>query len=70
MSDMRWSSRFLSERRQARHYRIGRCSCVTRPTSIPHWRPGMNTGIGDAMNLGWKLAAAVHNRVGLAAGQL
>ena len=26
---------------------------------------GMNTGIGDAMNLGWKLAAAVR-RVGTA----
>ncbi len=32
---------------------------------------GMNTGIADAMNLGWKLAAAVRGtRAGLAAGQL
>jgi 2-polyprenyl-6-methoxyphenol hydroxylase-like FAD-dependent oxidoreductase len=62
MSDMRWSSRFLSERRQARHYRVGRVFLAGDAAHVhsPIGGQGMNTGIGDAMNLGWKLAAAVH----------
>src|SRR5215831_10311112 len=62
MTEQRWSSRFLSERRQARHYRIGR---VFLAGDAAHGHSalgaqGMNTGIQDAMNLGWKLAAAGH----------
>lgn len=62
MADMRWSSRFLSERRQARHYRAGRVFLAGDAAHVhsPLGGQGMNTGIGDAMNLGWKLAAAVH----------
>jgi len=61
MTDMRWSSRFLSERRQARHYRKGRVFLAGDAAHVhsPLGGQGMNTGIGDAMNLGWKLAAAV-----------
>ena len=61
MSDMRWSSRFLSERRQARHYRAGRVFLAGDAAHVhsPLGGQGMNTGIGDAMNLGWKLSAAV-----------
>ncbi len=61
MTEMRWSSRFLSERRQARHYRIGRVFLAGDAAHVhsPLGGQGMNTGIGDAMNLGWKLAAAV-----------
>jgi 2-polyprenyl-6-methoxyphenol hydroxylase-like FAD-dependent oxidoreductase len=61
MSDMRWSSRFLSERRQARHYRVGRVFLAGDAAHVhsPLGGQGMNTGLGDAMNLGWKLAAAV-----------
>jgi len=61
MTEMRWSSRFLSERRQARHYRIGRAFLAGDAAHVhsPLGGQGMNTGIGDAMNLGWKLAAAV-----------
>ena len=61
MSEMRWSSRFLSERRQARHYRVGRVFLAGDAAHVhsPIGGQGMNTGIGDAMNLGWKLAAAV-----------
>ncbi|MFI5506787.1 FAD-dependent monooxygenase [Mycobacterium sp. NPDC051804] len=61
MSEMRWSSRFLSERRQARHYRSGRVFIAGDAAHVhsPLGGQGMNTGIGDAMNLGWKLAAAV-----------
>ena len=58
MSEMRWSSRFLSERRQARHYRVGRVFLAGDAAHVhsPIGGQGMNTGIGDAMNLGWKLA--------------
>ena len=61
MTDMRWSSRFLSERRQARHYRSGRVFIAGDAAHVhsPLGGQGMNTGIGDAMNLGWKLVAAV-----------
>ena len=62
MSEPRWSSRFLSERRQARHYRVGRVFLAGDSAHVhsPLGGQGMNTGIGDAMNLGWKLAGAVH----------
>jgi 2-polyprenyl-6-methoxyphenol hydroxylase-like FAD-dependent oxidoreductase len=61
MTEMRWSSRFLSERRQAMHYRKGRVFLAGDAAHVhsPLGGQGMNTGIGDAMNLGWKLAAAV-----------
>jgi 2-polyprenyl-6-methoxyphenol hydroxylase-like FAD-dependent oxidoreductase len=60
MNEMRWSSRFLSERRQARHYRSGRAFLAGDAAHVhsPLGGQGMNTGLGDAMNLGWKLAAA------------
>ncbi len=60
MNEMRWSSRFLSERRQARHYRSGRAFIAGDAAHVhsPLGGQGMNTGLGDAMNLGWKLAAA------------
>jgi 2-polyprenyl-6-methoxyphenol hydroxylase-like FAD-dependent oxidoreductase len=62
MSEPRWSSRFLSEHRQARHYRAGRVFIAGDAAHVhsPIGGQGMNTGIGDAMNLGWKLAGAVH----------
>src|SRR4029077_20463018 len=49
------------ERRQARHYRSGRAFLAGDAAHVhsPLGGQGMNTGIGDAMNLGWKLAAAV-----------
>lgn len=64
MGEMRWSSRFLSERRQARHYRSGRVFLAGDAAHVhsPLGGQGMNTGLGDAVNLGWKLAAAVGGR--------
>ena len=61
MADMRWSSRFLSERRQARRYRAGRVFIAGDAAHVhsPLGAQGMNTGIQDAMNLGWKLAASI-----------
>ncbi|MGI5128281.1 FAD-dependent monooxygenase [Pseudonocardia sp. CA-107938] len=62
MREPRWTSRFLSEQRQAAHYRDGRVLIAgdAAHTHSPIGAQGMNTGIGDAMNLGWKLAAVVH----------
>jgi hypothetical protein len=62
MGQPRWSTRFLSERRQADRYRVGRVFLAGDAAHVhsPLGGQGMNTGIQDAMNLGWKLAAAVH----------
>ncbi|WP_328472078.1 FAD-dependent monooxygenase [Actinoplanes sp. NBC_00393] len=62
MGEPRWSTRFLSERRQAARYRVGRVFLAGDAAHVhsPLGGQGMNTGIQDAMNLGWKLAAAVH----------
>ncbi|GIE95585.1 FAD-dependent monooxygenase [Paractinoplanes rishiriensis] len=61
MGEPRWTSRFLSERRQAARYRDGRVFLAGDAAHVhsPLGGQGMNTGIQDAMNLGWKLAAAV-----------
>ncbi|MBP2325946.1 2-polyprenyl-6-methoxyphenol hydroxylase-like FAD-dependent oxidoreductase [Kibdelosporangium banguiense] len=61
MGELRWSTRFLSERRQAEKYRVGRVFLAGDAAHVhsPLGGQGMNTGIQDAMNLGWKLAAAV-----------
>jgi 2-polyprenyl-6-methoxyphenol hydroxylase-like FAD-dependent oxidoreductase len=60
--EMRWSTRFLSERRQADRYRVGRVFLAGDAAHVhsPLGALGMNTGIQDAANLGWKLAAAHH----------
>ncbi len=70
MSEMRWSSRFLSERRQARHYRVGRVFLAGDAAHVhsPIGGQGMNTGIGDAMNLGWKLASKLASKLDPAGG--
>lgn len=61
MGEPRWSTRFLSERRQAKHYRVGRVFLAGDAAHVhsPLGGQGMNIGIQDAINLGWKLAAAV-----------
>lgn len=67
MSEPRWSTRFLSERRQAARYRVGRVFLAGDAAHVhsPLGGQGMNTGIQDAMNLGWKLAAAVRGNASL-----
>ncbi|MCF6469884.1 FAD-dependent oxidoreductase [Nonomuraea sp. MG754425] len=62
MSEPRWISRFVTERRQARQYRSGRVFLIGDAAHVnsPMAGQGMNTGLQDAINLGWKLAAAVH----------
>ncbi|MDQ8702381.1 FAD-dependent monooxygenase [Streptomyces sp. LHD-70] len=62
MSEPRWFSRFTAERRQARSYRSGRVFLIGDAAHVnsPIGGQGMNTGIQDAVNLGWKLAADLH----------
>ncbi|MDP4505332.1 FAD-dependent oxidoreductase [Nonomuraea turcica] len=57
--EMSWSTRFLSERRQARSYRVGRVFLAGDAAHVhsPLGAMGMSTGIQDAANLSWKLAA-------------
>ncbi len=62
MGEPRWRTRFLSERRQAESYRVGRVFLAGDAAHVhsPIGGQGMNTGIQDAFNLGWKLAAVLH----------
>jgi 2-polyprenyl-6-methoxyphenol hydroxylase-like FAD-dependent oxidoreductase len=62
MHDPRWLSRFHSDERQVLRYRVGRVFLAGDAAHChsPAGGQGMNTGIQDAANLGWKLAAAVH----------
>ncbi|MDN3550865.1 FAD-dependent monooxygenase [Mucilaginibacter aquaedulcis] len=50
--------------RQATSYRNGRVFLAGDAAHIhaPLGGQGLNLGLGDAMNLGWKLAATIHNR--------
>lgn len=54
-----WMSRFRSEQRLSDRYRLGRVLLAgdAAHTHIPSGGLGLQTGIQDAMNLGWKLAA-------------
>src|SRR5580693_4837836 len=59
--DMAWSARYRSESRQVPAYRSGRIVLAgdAAHTHSPAGAQGMNTGLQDSVNLGWKLAAAV-----------
>jgi 2-polyprenyl-6-methoxyphenol hydroxylase-like FAD-dependent oxidoreductase len=53
---------FRLHHRAAAHYRAGRVFLAGDAAHIhsPAGAQGMNTGIQDAVNLGWKLAATLH----------
>jgi 2-polyprenyl-6-methoxyphenol hydroxylase-like FAD-dependent oxidoreductase len=59
-----WFSTYHVHHRVAEHFRKGRAFLVGDAGHIhsPAGGQGMNTGIGDAINLAWKLAAVVHNK--------
>ncbi|HXE44640.1 MAG TPA: FAD-dependent monooxygenase [Conexibacter sp.] len=57
----RWISRFTDAARQAASYRAGRVLLAGDAAHIhtPAGGQGLNTGLQDAVNLGWKLAQVV-----------
>ncbi len=57
----RWLSRFGDATRQAERYRVGRVLLAGDAAHIhpPMGGQGLNLGVQDAFNLGWKLAAEV-----------
>lgn len=56
------ATRFTDNARQVPDYRAGRVLLAGDAAHVhsPFGGQGLNLGIGDAMNLGWKLAATVH----------
>ncbi|MGK3941151.1 rifampin monooxygenase [Streptomyces caeruleatus] len=60
----RWLSRFGDASRQADRYRVGRVLLAGDAAHVhaPVGGQGLNLGIQDAFNLGWKLAAEVAGR--------
>ena len=56
-----WISRFTDMTRQAASYRHGRVLLAGDAAHVhpPHGGQGLNTGVQDAVNLGWKLAQVV-----------
>ncbi|HEX2145167.1 MAG TPA: FAD-dependent monooxygenase [Glycomyces sp.] len=61
MHDVRWVSRFHSDERQAPTYRSGNVFLAGDAAHChsPAGGQGMNTGLQDAANLSWKLAAVL-----------
>jgi 2-polyprenyl-6-methoxyphenol hydroxylase-like FAD-dependent oxidoreductase len=59
--EVRWASRFTDAARQAEQYRAGRVLLAGDAAHIhlPTGGQGLNLGVQDAFNLGWKLAAEV-----------
>ena len=63
-----WFSTYRVHHRVADHFRMGRAFILGDAAHIhsPVGGQGMNTGIGDAVNLSWKLAAAIHGNANAA----
>jgi 2-polyprenyl-6-methoxyphenol hydroxylase-like FAD-dependent oxidoreductase len=59
--DVKWLSRFTDATRQAASYRAGRVLLAGDSAHVhsPAGGQGLNTGVQDAVNLGWKLAQVV-----------
>jgi 2-polyprenyl-6-methoxyphenol hydroxylase-like FAD-dependent oxidoreductase len=64
MRDPAWLSKFSSASRQAASYRAGRILLAgdAAHMHMPAGGVGLNVGVQDAMNLGWKLAAVAQSR--------
>ncbi|HEX6314555.1 MAG TPA: FAD-dependent monooxygenase [Gemmatimonadaceae bacterium] len=60
--DVTWLSRFTDMARQAASYRRGRVLLAGDAAHVhsPAGGQGLNTGVQDAVNLGWKLSQVVH----------
>jgi 2-polyprenyl-6-methoxyphenol hydroxylase-like FAD-dependent oxidoreductase len=66
ITKVNWFSTYHVHHRVAQHFRKGRAFLIGDAAHIhsPAGGQGMNTGIGDAINLAWKLAAVVKGRAG------
>ena len=64
VQNVNWFSTYHVHHRVADHFRVGRLFVSGDAGHIhsPVGGQGMNTGIGDAVNLSWKLAAVVQGR--------
>src|SRR5262249_34947272 len=64
LAQLCWGSRFSDASRQVTDYRCGRVLFAGDAAHIhsPIGGQGLNLGVQDAMNLGWKLAAHVQGR--------
>ena len=64
VAEVNWFSTYHVSHRVAEHFRVGRCFLAGDAGHVhsPAGGQGMNTGIGDAINLAWKLAEVLHNR--------
>ena len=64
VTSVNWFSTYRVHHRVADKFRVGRAFLVGDAGHIhsPAGGQGMNTGIGDAVNLGWKIAHVLQNR--------
>lgn len=63
-SQVNWFSTYRVHYRVSEHFSKGRCFILGDAGHLhsPAGGQGMNTGIGDAFNLSWKLAAVLHGK--------
>jgi len=68
VTDPAWLSRFGNESKIAERYRKGRIFLIGDAAHIhlPAGGQGMNTGVQDAVNLGWKLSGVLRGRAPVA----
>ncbi len=64
IAEIRWASRFSDDARVAGRYRVDRVFLAgdAAHTHFPAGGQGLNLGVQDAVNLGWKLAAELKGR--------
>jgi hypothetical protein len=64
VTQVNWFSTYRVHHRVADKFRVGRAFLIGDAGHIhsPAGGQGMNTGIGDAVNLGWKIAHVLQNR--------
>jgi 2-polyprenyl-6-methoxyphenol hydroxylase-like FAD-dependent oxidoreductase len=64
VESVNWFSTYRVHHRVAERFRVGRAFLLGDAAHIhsPVGGQGMNTGVGDAMNLGWKLAQALDGK--------
>ncbi|NUW39974.1 FAD-dependent monooxygenase [Nonomuraea rhodomycinica] len=64
ITEVKTATRFTDNARQVTTYRLGRVLLAGDAAHVhsPFGGQGLNLGIGDAVNLGWKLAAVIQGR--------